>query len=249
MSCVEYPKAYKSLPVARSALETSPNRLAPASTFDPNPNMASPLLAISDPNCSMVMPALLAAALKDEILPPNVAPDLDTSLKLFATLVAAPATAVNIVPTIGIDEKMFAAEFRSLPTLANCFMVFVTAEDMRSSPPITVPVVPTSVPNALPTPEAILVIAPGPPPPLPPPVLPPPPPVLPPPPPGPGGPGLRGPPPPNALRISFSVASEAAFLASTCPIPGMSIITAAMSYFFLVKCAYKYTMYNSIYWR
>jgi hypothetical protein len=71
----------------------------------------------------------------------------------------------------------------------------------------------------------------------------------PPPPPGPGGPGLRGPPPCSALRISFSVASEAAFLASTCPIPGMSIITAAMSYFFLVKCAYKYTVYNSIYWR
>ena len=184
--------------MARSALETSPNRLAPASTFDPRPNIASPLLAINDPNCSMVMPALLAAALNAVILPLNVAPDFDTSLKLFATLVAAPATAVNMVPTIGIDEKMFAAAFRSLPTLANCFMVFVTAEDMRSSPPITVPVVPTNVPNALPTLLAILDIAPGPLPPPPPALLlppPPPPPVLPPPPPGPGGPGLRGPPP------------------------------------------------------
>jgi hypothetical protein len=34
-----------------------------------------------------------------------------------------------------------------------------------------------------------------------------------------------------AFRISRKVASDAAFLASTLPIPGMSIVTPAMLYF------------------
>ena len=44
--------------------------------------------------------------------------------------------------------------------------------------------------------------------------------------------------PPRALRIWRRVSSEAAFLASTSPTPGISIITAII-YFCPVNCAYK----------
>ena len=80
----------------------------------------------------MVMPAELAEAAKLLILPPNEAPDFVTATYESVTFCAAPATAVNMTPTIGTLANTLAARSTLSPTLAN-FCIVSTSPSLNPS--------------------------------------------------------------------------------------------------------------------
>ena len=164
------------------------------------------------------------------MLPPKLDPAAVAELKADNILSAAPATMVNIFPTIGMPSNIFAASVASSPILASasaaanpfsarfmpCMTTPANAPVTNPAPPAIFPRPPTTTPAALPTPnsadpaaEPALPNMPAPPAPPPPPAPPAPP--LPAPPPAPPPPGPPRPPPLIAASMALRVASEAAF--------------------------------------
>ena len=176
----------------------------------------------------MVIPAALAALENSITEPLNDAPAAPAAWKADVVFSAADATAPNIVPSTGIKLSVPAAASRLSPTLANWLIVLVILSlNLPTMLPANSSFLPTA-PAASPSFPSLLV-PPAPPPPSPPPPPPP--------------PSVISLPPSRLrsnffiiLRISLSVCSEAAFLASTSPIIGMLTITGcAIRYYFPEK--------------
>ena len=222
-------------PLLRKSLDKLSKRLRPVSTSPPSSLNASPLFLTNELYSFIVIPALLAACDISITLPPNVAPLFEAFCVALTNFSVAAAAAWNVPLKKGILPAALVtllSKSEKPAKLAEIALLKSTATfAAKATPPANLATVPIAVPNALPillefdaafelpfarasadfaaAAFAALPLAPG---------------LL--------------PLPPSCFSIACRVASEAAFSASTCPTPGMSIITAII-YFCPVNCAYK----------